>query len=482
MQKIIKALALGLLALSAQHAAAHTNKTFLAARPHGVNSALERVSLQNMTTSKAEDAFGSTFQATAFISESLKSRELAQYFLADDKASLDLTRDQLRQVIPDEHNVAIAGSVLEKADATTIKLMPTQSTLGALFTYNQDLEKILPGLYFNVRVPFVHIETDPGLTLTGGNSDLFKQYLAGTLLEIPITETNARKPLQYARIAGKQSANGIADIDLRMGYIFVKHEDYNFGLNVGLTIPTGNHPEAKSAFEAIYGNGGHWGLGAGLEGQRTLWEGEESSIAFHAHADYRYLFTNTERRTFGITNANLGQYNIVALSEVQSSTVPAVPAANILTLSTDVTPGHQVDAVAGFTYSLGGLTVDLGYNLWYHGKESLTLRDTWNDDRFVYLTSDGVTAPVIFGLTGTTLLTETNPNPLVKKLTQKATLNMDAATTPVQLSHKILAGAGYAFQEWEYPLMFGVGAFYEIPNNNAVIRSWGAYCKAGIAF
>ena len=494
MQRTIKALAFTLLALSAQHLTAQTNKTFLSTRPQGVDSLLERVMLQSMTASKDEDAFGGIFQATAFYNEAIQTSGLSRYFLFGDKDSAALTRANLQLLIPDQNsaanidNIVAAGgpaTPLYNKEITTVKFSPTLRSFGVFLTYYQDLEKILPGLYFNVRVPVVEVESDLGLIATGGNSEAVKQFLSGTLNEIPVTASYARKPLQHAKISTKQQNLGIADIDLRMGYAFLQGDEGSLGLNIGLTVPTGNIPEAKQAFEAIYGNNGHWGFGAGLEGRYRLWESDESNLVVHASTDYRNLFANTERRTFGIKGIDFGQYRIVAERTNTSANLQAIPAAEALTLSTDVTPGMQLDNSAGFTYSYGGLTLDLAYNLWYRDRESLKLRDAWNDTKYAYL-SDGTVdtrfglqpvAPAGAGADRNFRVADANH----ANLTHDA-IDFEAARTAVQLTNKILAGVGYVFKEFEYPIMLGIGGHYEIPNDNNTARTWGFFCKTGIAF
>lgn len=482
MQKTIKALAIGLLALSAQHLTAYTSKTYLADRPKGVDSLLERVTLQSMNASKAEDSFGATFQATLFYNESLKADEIARYFLTGNKNYATLSRNDLRAFIPDHNPAAAAGQPLVGDTDTTVKLNPAIRTYGLMLTYYQDLEKILPGLYFNVRAPIVEVDTDLGAIAAGGNGEVAKKFLGGSLEEIPATAVYARQPLRNALYNGKNTAIGIADIDLRMGYAFLQRSRGNLGLSVGLTIPTGNQPEAKSAFEAIYGNGGHWGFGLGAEGRYQLWNNENAALDIHANSDYRYLFTNTERRTFGINGLTLGQYRIIAEPVANSHTVQAIPAANALTLSTDVTPGMQLDNVVGFTYTYGGLSIDLGYNLYYRDRESLKLRDRWDDAAYVYLTDNPAARAIEFGGGAAAGGTALNAAAATHTALASTAIDFEAARTPVQLSNKILGGVGYIFKEWEYPIMLGAGAHYEIPSDNATIRTWGFYFKSGIAF
>jgi hypothetical protein len=488
MQRTIKALAIGLLALSAQHLMAHTNKTFFATRPDGVNSYLERITLQSMTSSKAEDSFGGTFQATAFYNESLKSDDLARYFYFGDKAGSAVGRDTLRLIIPDHLAVgAIApGAPLASAADTNVKLSPTVRSYGLMMTYYQDLEKILPGLYFDIRVPVVQVETDLGAIATGGNSDVAKQYLGGTLTEIPTTAAEARVPLRNAKFGGKRQALGIADIDLRMGYAFLQSSRGSLGINVGLTVPTGNQADSKFAFDAIYGNSNHWGFGAGLEGRYQFWNNEDADLSIHANADYRQLFTNTERRTLGIKGIEWGQYRTVAQVSASSANVQATPAANVLTQSVDVTPGTQLDNVVGLTYNYGGLTLDIGYNLYYRDRDSVKLRDAWDDTKYVYATNDGAAAGVAanaagttFGLGGVTPLNGTVAS--FAKLTNDV-IDYDVARAPIQITNKVMGGVGYVFKDWQYPLMLGAGANYDIPVDNAAVRSWGFFLKTGIAF
>lgn len=493
MQKIAKVLAVALLSLSAQQLFAHTGKTFLADRPKGVDSFLERVTFQDMNASKAEDAFGATFQVTAFYNESFNPGAIGRYFLVNDTNEINLTRDQIRLMIPDYSNASGNATPVSSPNDTTFKLNPSIRTYGLMLSYYQDLEKILPGLYFDVRTPIVEVNADLEAVAAGGNASDLAKFIGGKLAEIQTTEPNARQPLQSLIYDGPTTAIGIADIDLRLGYAFLQKQNGWFGMNLGLTIPTGNQPESKQLFEAVYGNRSHWGFGLGLEGSYTFWQNDYAALSFHANSDYRQLFTNTEKRTFGLKNVSLlDQYRITATaplnSNTSSGTVQGVPAANILTMAVDITPGIQLDNVAGFTYAYGGLTLDLGYNLYYRDSEGIKMRNVWNNGnpQYVFLTDQKNSnkesaAEIRFGNGGTTILTPSNTEPRVAYIVSDS-IDFDAPRTPSQMTHKILLGAGYIFKNWEYPLMLGAGGHYEMAQDNAAVNSWGFYLKTGISF
>jgi len=65
----------------------------------------------------------------------------------------------------------------------------------------------------------------------------------------------------------------------------------------------------------------------------------------------------------------------------------------------------------------------------------------------------------------------------------KEDLLVQDAATPVYVTHKVLGGVTYAFNKWEYPLMFGFGGSWEFTQGtNSALDGYALWTKLGITF
>lgn len=490
MNKALKGLLVAMLAVSAT-VQAHTNKTFLLPRSHGVNLPMEISTFCELVHRKDADKFGANFQAVGFYSGTTNEKETGEYFgILKDKETFSLKYAAAGADIGSKDNIDLGLFIHRQAgaaaDGASITLKPSSETWGVRFDYHQDLEKLLKGLYLKVVVPVVHVENDMGLKVestVAANKTALENFLKGTLTEAAVGAANSQKKLTNALIDGKNSTTGVADIDVVLGYNFVQKEKYHAGINLGFTIPTGDDADGKHAFEAIAGNGDHWAFGAGLCGGARVWGDHDHNVKIKACANYRYLFEGTEKRTLGIRENkeseayNWSHYVLLAdLTKGNADQSSLVPAANVTTLNCDVTPGSQLDAVVAVAYNNGGIAVDFGYNVFWKDDEEVKLKkDQFKDNVWAvaarnYETDRGA-AP---GAGGTTALLLAHVN--------AENLSTKVAETPSQVTHKIFASLGYIFKNWECPLMAGLGGGYEFAGSNAALEKWEIWLKLGVGF
>ncbi len=240
----------------------------------------------------------------------------------------------------------------------------------------------------------------------------------------------------------------------------------------------------------MVGNGSHWAIGGGLDFSVKLWEKNDQNIKLTGVANYRYMFEDTEKRTLGLkkddgTPVNWGQYRLAGALHGTY----AIPTANILTKNVEVEPGSQVDAVLYFTYNNGGWTIDLGYNFFWKEREDVKLKGTdFESATYAILKTDYTGAAAIadgdFALLGSAV-TDVNVAAAGTWDTgyqlNRSHVDTAAAETPSMDTHKIFAGVGYNWKEWEYPLMLGIGGAYEFAGNDG-IENWQVYGKIGMKF
>jgi hypothetical protein len=476
MSKFLRWFFIAIAAVCTTHLGAYTEKTFLMPRSHGVNLALESTAFNEVIYRKAANSFGGNFQVAGFYTKSVGGTDIGKYFgvaekneltfgkihadgTSDTKVSADLIFGWL------EHNKGATDTT--QVDAGKLKFDPEHTGYGVNLYYHQDLEKVLKGLYLKVALPIVHVENDIKISSSGVEAKCLLEFFGGELENTDAS--NLTEKLTHGLIKGKQSATGIADIDLTLGYHFLNKDDMAAAINLGLTVPTGNESDGKYMFEPIYGNGGHFGFGGGLLGSFQVWGDANHNFKLNAAMNYRYLFKGTEKRILGLPSLDKKEMSVYALLG-KNNQKGCVPAPNILTRNVNVTPGSQMDGIVGLGYNNEGFTIDLGYNLFFREAESVSLKDKFTDGEYGIAKRDYDTSSAF------------NFSSNKEKEISNTTVRTSAAETPSQLTHKFYGGLGYIFRDWEYPLMLGAGGHYEIASKNSAIDTWGFNLKFGLGF
>ena len=151
-----------------------------------------------------------------------------------------------------------------------------------------------------------------------------------------------------------------------------------------------------------------------------------------------------------------------------------IPAANVLTKNCKVSPKSSIDGLLCLNYSNGGLSFDLGYNLFWKSAESVTLTETFPQETYAVAVGSYNTT-LVFGAV------DAYKRPTSTYLTSD-NLDTSIPASPSVLTHTIFGGFGYTFKDWEYPLMLGLGGGYEFGCKRNVPNSFTLHLKAGLAF
>ena len=500
MNKIIKGLLIVAVILGVQNLAAYTNKTFMQPRNQAlVNMPLLKTTWCERINAPLEDRFGGNFQVVGFYGQNLKKSDTGKYFGTLEKNSFSLKgadnqaaieAGEKTSTVADVDAAYIIHSMADNAATNlTLKLDPQSTSYGVDLAYHQDLSKIVNGLYLKVILPIQHVENDPKLSVTqtaaSANGILaatnFVSYFKGDYVG---AGANEQAKLTKGKINGKQSATGVADIDVALGYNFLKKESYHVGINLGLSIPTGKEPTGDYMFEPVYGTK-HFGLGGGLYAGARIWGDADHNFKLAFAANYRYLFKASEKRYPGINNRNFGQYYLLAKHGVAMNGQKLTPAANLLTQDLDITPGSQLDGILGLAYNKGGFNIDLGYNLYFRESESVKLKNGWTEQTYGVISRTAkADSAQLAGADHQDARFDDKGRVAVAATTMiaKSGLDTSAASTESQFTHSIYGGLGYAFKEWEYPLMLGLGGKYEFASKNSALEGWQGWLKAGLSF
>ncbi|MBA3752103.1 hypothetical protein H0X06_04905 [Candidatus Dependentiae bacterium] len=261
------------------------------------------------------------------------------------------------------------------------------------------------GLYLRLHAPFVHtrwnLDTNCGncvsiktsdFTSTGAlkkfdpcymgedsvnTAETIKQALSGRFLFGDMQTPWCSGKFNFTRA----TRNGLADIDVILGYNIINDDCYHLGLYGQAVLPTGKKQKSVFVFDPTIGNGKFFELGAGLSAHTVLWSGEDSNVALFLEGNVTHMFRTRQCRLFDFNdNGPFSRYML--LKEFNTNGTSFTYANNLIsatcfaTREVDVSVAIKADFSLKLAYRWCGLGIDLGYNGYGHSHESIELRCT----------------------------------------------------------------------------------------------------------
>jgi hypothetical protein len=511
MRRLVYAFAIGLFAFSSAMATTKTNKTFLMPRDHATNIAMEFATWQKQINTIDDKKFGGYFQLTPFYQESLNKTNIGRYFgienqnaanRIDNYLYISNTADDKHQ---EGHRIFLDGGTTT-GDTTLwskVTFRPYRESCGLRLDYHQKLDKILEGLYLRVSAPIVNVKTSLGYSYTGatqqlktatgfdGGAKTVEDYLRGNVSNTATSYKQAA--LSYAKIHNGKESTNIADINLMFGYNFLYSSKRHISLNTSFVIPTGNAADGEYLFAPIVGNGGHFAVGIGGDAFFEFWKDDKKSLDLSFVANYKHLFKATDKRTLDFKYANTTKLSTLANQSVmwgpymlggQSGATEATPLANFTTQDVKVAPGSQINMMVALGFNCKNWRLDGGYEFFAKEAESVKIK-SWTDDTYgVASTSWDTQYEFMADASNATIYmgSDTTYANYALYTIDTGDLIPSSAATPSQATHKVFASAGYAFNDWEYPLMAGLGGSYEFASGNSALEEWTIWLKLGLSF
>jgi hypothetical protein len=440
-----------------------------------------------------KDNFGSKVQITGFYHETQSANKLGEIFGANGTNKVVVgTPSQVTLGVADvENNFLLHYHNTPNTLKSTIKFEPKHDAYGTIIEANIKLDRILKGLYFKQNSVMMTVENklnvsycDEATGATSTEAHKLADILSGNNLKRELggganDRYSEQAALKYAKIScGGETRTGVENIESTLGWHFLDKDDYYVGINIVLQSPSGDRPRAEYLWEPRLGNQ-HWGLGCGLDAGATLWENNKQSFKLKFEFHYRYLFDETEYRTLGIKNVLTdSKYckhvfsHYYLLGEIGKYTL--YPAANILTKRVDVEPGSQIDTFIDLNFNWSGFVFDLGYNLFWKERESVSLASCdWQNGKYAIAAFDWQTCNSAFAAA------QAQP---ANTTIEYANIDTSVAETPSIFSNSIFGSVGYIFKNWKNPMMFGAGGAYEWGDDRSSADSYSLWLKGGISF
>ena len=274
------------------------------------------------------------------------------------------------------------------------------------------LDYYLEGLYLLFHAPFAHarwtLDTNGGncqdievpATNEDGSRKMFPDCYMGSATKgedntlIPVKAADGIKQALSGRFrfgdmqtdwcSGmadfcRRTRNGLADIDVIVGYNVLNDDCYHFGFLAMAVMPTGKKRKNLFILDPVVGNGKHFELGGGISAHTVLWAGEDSNIALFLMGNITHMFKSRQCRTFDLVdNGPLSRYMLLKEYDTNGTTYTyngRLISANCFTRrEVDVSLFIKADFSLKLAYRWCGLGVDVGYNIYGHSNEKIELR------------------------------------------------------------------------------------------------------------
>lgn len=517
--------------------------TYYDVRPAFQSARPERVALFRKDRSQARNAqSGSGLQIVPFGSSSTRSKQLGQWFMFGGKSELEVAgfnafgslttpffnpdntatySPDLRDINPIHFNIT-KGVVIDanlglyaSPFHSVIQFRPRYASLGAGLMWR----KYIPvcgweddRFWFEASTAVEYVRTNMHLTeqiITPDgvnasnvrNSSMVEAFRGlkplalgngdGSTADAP--EITGQR-WKYGKIDGKKAVTKLSDIELKLGYeLFSKCSDYFEGY-IGLVIPVGKKPTAEFVFEPVVGQH-QFGVMGGAAFGAQIYSCEDRTVRLEVEYNGRYLFSDTQMRSFDLKNKPWSRYQMVYLAPGTDVDFPATEGINIFTQPMKVTGRFAHILNTAFVAEYCDIQCEVGYNVWARQAEKVRLKRAWQEGPglvcvTVAPTIMGQFAEIILGADqisrDDTIGEVFSPDGVGTPFTnltriKESDLDLATAAHPAALSQTVYATCGYSWDCDGYPMIAALGASYEMSGINTALNRWMVWCKCGIS-
>lgn len=470
-------------------------QSFLRVRPPYWSSWPERLAMTRYRFEDPYDAVNrSTFSMCLLGGVSIDSERIARYFLPFNKSSL--LCGELGSIAAQQQNADLIASYFgvltglppqpgtsitdpNYIDAYTFQsrlhFSPQYSFAGLGMCYHLHLsEDLYKGWWFEISSPLLFVKTTMGMkeyiiTAGGpnGNDPLPLPTTTQPKYVRNMTEAFNLSTWSYGKIGCPQSKVGLADIELKTGYIIKSCEDIYWASYWGLYIPTGTMPTNEYVFEPVIGYNGHWGMFMGGQYGFKFWQGAcGSHMSAEIETVGKYFFDNYQERLFDLYSAEWSRYLWVYQNPQAAYTSPGV---NFFSRLAKIKPGTTRDLNIAWVYRNYCWTVDIGYHYFAAEAESCELENVSTQPTGVAGIWDSALQFSGGGMTRD--FSQINNyqgilNDSIADLDSFVALNaqrfdLTSSVTPAAVTHTNYITVGYTFRKARVPATLSAGASLE---------------------
>lgn len=441
----------------------YTSQTYVQLRPTNQNIAM-RQSLWHKLADIHEGYTQSGYQFYAFYQKSTDEQvEFAKYFTFDNKVELRVKGDSVSTT---DREIRAEWLGLDAAYDGTLKLNPEQERIGGTLEFKRALSKyfkagFFKNLWIGTNLSFEAVDNKTGVQSVGATSDNLVAQVG-------------REDLTYGKIADTTSSVGLSESRLTLGADFKPTNRMDLGISSFVTIPGSvNKQTAKYLFEAVRGYNRHFGFGMGMHSQFPLnKEDSRCAVSFYIDGEAISFFSLNKLRVLDLKSKPWSRFLLLNKS---TGSADDIAATTVLTQNVKIDPSALGEGSLGFRFNVGGFEAELGYAIWGHGSEEIELVDAFTTDYGISGSASGTSA------SASTIKTRAADDSSFTVIVQDD-LDLKSGAARSAITHRINSSMGYVYLGKRLDVMLGLGAFYELPQNNSMLKQWGAFGKLGVFF
>jgi len=468
----------------------YTNQTFMFPKEIFGSFGMEQASWHNIVYNK--HSHGVALQAYAYAQKSIPTGTQSEYFSFDYLKQLVVQNDPTNTTYDVEtftRNILGAWIGIDGDTPFTGKfsLTPEQSQYGMTLGFSQDLSKYFDYAFirntsFHVSIPIVHIKNQ---LVYQGDPAILAAFQGQNTIKVqdPSLFNNLNQSWQYLILNDQVQENTqLSDIKLQFSSKYESDDDVQVATTTFIVFPLSSAVSNEYLFQPAFNYNGHIVWGAGITFQFPLERSQDrlTRICFFTGLENKFLIANNQERTVEIIGKPYSRY----MQLYDRYTNALVPGVNVFTRNCQVQPYNLVNLIAGLRYKHEQSIGEIGYELWGHDTETITINktDMWQDNRYGIANIDGqgILDPNVQTASHSTI------NYVVPDATNTyiafKDLNMLTAAARAALVHRAYMTLGYGKKTETTNIFVNLGLFMEVVQNNAAFSNWGAWLKAGGTF
>lgn len=466
----------------------YTNQTFLFPKEIFGSYGMEQASWHNIVYNKYSK--GAALQAFVYAQTSIQDTAASEYFLFDNLSQLAVQSgtSENYDVETFTRNILGAWIGIKASDdfSGSFTLTPKQSQYGFTLAFSQDLSKYIEAAFlrnssFTVSLPIVHIKNQLAFQ---GNREILKAFQGGNANSMGLSQA-----WQYLILDDEvQEATQASDLKLQFASKYESDDDVQVATTSFIIFPLGSAVTNQVIFQPAFNYNGHIVWGTGISFQFPLLRSEDrlKRICFFTGLENKFLIGNNQERTVEIIGKPYSRF--MPLYDRYTNTM--VPGVNVFTKNCYVEPFNLINFIAGFRYKHEQSIGEIGYELWGHDTEKITINDTnlWVDNRYGIaninengiLQSPQTASNSTINYVVSDVVTDANPSGNV--YISKRDLNLLTAAARATLVHRAYMSLGLGRKTETVDFFFNIAAYLEIVQNNAAFSNWGGWAKIGGTF
>lgn len=465
------------------------NQTFMQTRPcyahtNAQNQVWNEIAFEKESCKNSHFQFVTFYQKSASTPSS-ESNKLAQYFLMKGKNYLTVVGDAYSTQQKLDRDVRAEWLELPSTFSGVLTLYPSQKQSGFLvelkkcfFDY-QERKNFLHNFWFGTSIYFSNVENNLNLqesirsTTTSTSKTIISQI--------------GRSDLKFGRfIPGKRTSIGFSEVRLKFGTHFDCSNDLHIALSSFFLLPLVSKPVPTYVFTPMHGYNGHPGWGAAIAFEFPLNNRcSNFTLDFFANVENIFFFKSREDRVLDLLNKPWSRFLLLNKNNGETD----IPATQVLTRRVEVHPYNYVDLNTGFKVRHNSFFAEMNYGLWAHPLEKLKLVHEFARNYGIAAPAGSALTPGGIAPTASTSTIKTQE--AVDKDSdgntqfdgiQENELDLESGGAAPTLTSKAEVSIGLIRDGNKCNVAFALGAFAEIPQNNAALKNVGFWGKIAASF